>query len=197
MEHYDEMLKLLSYSNDSKFVARKWIEVNDLSGSQYSVNKNIRFKPLRSNLWDYRCVYIVVNVRIMVEGTNANNRENKMLTFKNNTPFRSCISKFNNTFIDNAEDLDTAMPMHGLLECSDEYSVTSGSLRNHYRNEVNYAANENNANNYRINNNKTVASKSFTYKTKIIGSTPDDDNTLDTEVAVPLKYLSNLRRSLG
>ena len=35
----------------------------------------------------------------------------------------------------------------------------------------------------------TVTSKSFEYKTKIIGNTPDDDNTLDTEVAVaPLKY---------
>ena len=34
---------------------KKWIEVNDLSGSQYSVNKNIRFETpmLRSVLCNY------------------------------------------------------------------------------------------------------------------------------------------------
>ena len=34
------------------------------------------------------------------------------------------------------------------------------------------------------------------YKTKIIGTAPSDDNTLDTEVDAPLKYLSNFWRSL-
>ena len=36
--------KLLNDSAVSRFLSRKWIEVNDLSGSQYFVNKNIRFK---------------------------------------------------------------------------------------------------------------------------------------------------------
>ena len=44
--------------------------------------------------------------------------EQEMLIFKNNAPFRSCISKINNTFIDNAEDLDIVMPMYSLLEYS-------------------------------------------------------------------------------
>ena len=61
---------------------------------------------------------------------------------------------------------------------------------------MNDNANENNADNYRINNNKIITSKSFKYKTKIIGSTANDNNTLDTEVVVPLKYLSNFWRSL-
>ena len=52
-------------------------------------------------------------------------------------------------------------------------------------------ANGNNAANYRINSNKTATSRSFKYKTKIIESTPNDNNRLDTEVVVPLKYLSN------
>ena len=45
----------------SKFVKRKWIKVNDLSGGKYSVKKNIRFKtPMpRSNLCDYSDAYIV------------------------------------------------------------------------------------------------------------------------------------------
>ena len=28
------------------------------------------------------------------------------------------------------------MPMHNLLECSDNYSMTSGSLRNYYRDKI-------------------------------------------------------------
>ena len=45
----------LFYASVSKFVTSKWIELNYLSGGQYSVNKNIRFKTpmLRSDLCDY------------------------------------------------------------------------------------------------------------------------------------------------
>ena len=53
MEHY-KISKLLNNSTVSKFVTREWIEVNDLSSDQYSVNKIIRFKTsmLRSDLCD-------------------------------------------------------------------------------------------------------------------------------------------------
>ena len=54
--------------------------------------------------------------RISVRGTNDANKRNKKLTFKNNAPFRSCKSKINNTFIDNAEDFGIVMPMYNLLE---------------------------------------------------------------------------------
>ena len=54
------------------------------------------------------------------------------------------------------------MPMYNLLEYSDNYSKTSGSLWNYYRDEENNSANENNnANNYRKNNNKAVISKNL------------------------------------
>ena len=46
--------------------------------------------------------------------------------------------KINSTFIDNAEDLD-----NNLLEYSDNNSMTSGSLLNYYRYEVNDDKNEN------------------------------------------------------
>ena len=83
------------------------------------------------------------------------------------------------------------MPMYNLLVYSNNYSMTSASFWNYYRDEVNNDGNEkNDAGNYRINNNKTKKSKSFEYSTKIIRSTPKDYNTLDTEVVVPLKYLS-------
>ena len=70
-----------------------------------------------------------------------------------------------NQHIDSAEDLDIVMPMYYWLDYSDN-SITSGSLWNYYRDEVNETANENNdANNYKVNN-KTITSKSFKYKKK-------------------------------
>ena len=47
-----------------------------------------------------------------------------------------------------------------------------------------------------VNNNTTTTSKSFKYKTKIIGITPNNENRLNAEVVVPLKYLSNFWRYL-
>ena len=88
------------------------------------------------------------------------------------------------------------MPMHNLLEYSDNYFMKSGSLWNYYRVKVNDSANENNdANSYRINNNKTT-SKSFDYKTKSIGCILNNNCRLYAEVVVSLKYLSNFWRSL-
>ena len=64
MQHYRKY-KLLNDSTVLKFVTRKWIEVNDLSGGQYSVNKNLSFKTamLRSDLCDCSDVYIVVKAK--------------------------------------------------------------------------------------------------------------------------------------
>ena len=57
---------------------------------------------------------------------------------------RSCISKINNTFIGNAEDLDTVMPISNLLEYSGGYPTTSGNSWKYYRDEVNDDENKNN-----------------------------------------------------
>ena len=84
------------------------------------------------------------------------------------------------------------MPMLNLLEYSENYSVTSGSMWNYYRDEVNHDATESDNTNNRINSDKTITSKSFEYKTKLIGSTANDNNTVNTEVVVPLKYLSKI-----
>ena len=130
--------KLLNYSSASTFVTKKWVKGNDLSDDQYSVNKNIRFKTstVRSNLCDYSDACIVVKKTITVERTNDANKRNKKLTFKNNASFRSCITKINNTFIENAEDLDIVMSMYNLLEYSGSYFMTSQGLWNYYRDEV-------------------------------------------------------------
>ena len=96
----------------------------------------------------------------------------------------------------NSKDLDIVIPMLNILECSDNYFMTSGNLQNYYRAEINDDANENNAACNKINNSKTTTSKSFEYKTKLIGRTPNNNNILDAKVVVPLKYLSNFWRSL-
>ena len=84
-----------------------------------------------------------------------------------------------------------------LLGSSGSYSMTSGSLWTYYRDEVNDDENENdNANNNRINNRKTITSKSFEHKTKIIGRTPDNNNTLEIEVVISWKHLSYFWRFL-
>ena len=82
------------------------------------------------------------------------------------------------------------MQMYSLVEYSNNYSMTSESLWTYYRDEINNDENENDNKN-RLNNNKTIASRSFKYKTKLIGSTPDNENRLNAEFVVSLKYLSN------
>ena len=86
------------------------------------------------------------------------------------------------------------MPMYNLLEYSDSYSIISETLCDFYRDEIKDSSIENNDDGNKANNNKAITSKFFEYKTKIIGKTPDDNNTLDSKVAVPLKYLSNFLR---
>ena len=78
-----------------KVVIKNWIEVNDLSSGQHSVNKNIRPKNsmFRSDLCDYSDTYIVIKGGITVEGDNGAKKRNKKLIFKKNAPFRSFISR--------------------------------------------------------------------------------------------------------
>ena len=88
------------------------------------------------------------------------------------------------------------MPIYNLLEYNDNDSMRSGSLWNYCRDEINDDANENNAACNKINNNKTITSKSFEYNTKLMERTPNNSNILDAKVVVQVKYLSNIWRSL-
>ena len=186
-------------------MTKKWIKVNDLSSGQCSVSKNIRFKTsmLRSNSCGYSDAYNVVKgtTDFLADAANKNNKAEKNVAFENNSLFRSCISKINSTLIENAEDLDIVMPMYNLLEYSENYLMTSGSLWNYYREEIDDV--DDNASD----------GKSFKYKTKIVGKSPErppqpgnpgDVNrpaqpavpTLNVEVTIPLKYLSNFWKFL-
>ena len=62
---------------------------------------------------------------------------NNRVILKNYTPFTGCISEINNTQINNAKDLDVVMLINNLIEYRDNYSKTSGSLWQYYRDETN------------------------------------------------------------
>ena len=48
--------------------------------------------------------------------------------FINCAPFPSCISRINNTHVDDAQHIDVVMSMYNLIEYIDNYSKTSGIL---------------------------------------------------------------------
>ena len=113
---------------------------------------------------DFNDAYIFAKGKISIRGTNDPNKINKNLTFKNSGSFRWCISKINNTFINNGEDLDIVMPMYNLLEYGNNYSMTLTSLWNCYRDKVSDSANEIDDNNNKINKNKTTSFSSLKQK---------------------------------
>ena len=81
------------------------------------------------------CIILIKgNISVNNTGTAAApTNKNKNVIFKNCAPFTNCISKINNTQIDNAEYIDIVMPMYNLIEYSDNYSKISGSLWQYYK----------------------------------------------------------------
>ena len=149
---------------------------------------------LRSDLCDYFDAYVWVKETITVTNPNNNANFDRRLTLKNNAPFISCVSKINGESVENAEDLDIVMPMCNLFEYSKNYEKTSGSLFNYYRDEPkdHDEGDGDNAINISIR-----GSNSFDYKTKIVGSlAAGKDEKEDVTIAIPLKYLGNVWRSL-
>ena len=99
----------------------------------------MKFKTsmLKSSLCDYSDAYIIVSGIIKTDGAGADNNAkrldeiNKRVILKKHlfTPFIHCISKINNIQIDNAKYLDVVIPMYNLIQYSNNYLKTSGSLR--------------------------------------------------------------------
>ena len=180
----------------SKFRRRNWVEINDESRGAYYVNSQIKFKTtmLKSSLCDYSDAYIRVKGTITVNNTAAQgaaaNNTNKKVIFKNCAPFTNCISEINNTQIDNAKDFDIVMPMYNLIEYSDNYAKTTGSLWQ-YCKDIPARNNDDEIVAFAVNN----VTDSFNFKAKITGQT-EDNGTKDVEIMVPLKYLSNFWRTL-
>ena len=93
---------------------------------------------LRSDLFDYGDAYIVVKetIHLLDAAANENHKADKDVAFENKALFRSCISKINITLIDIAKDLHIFMLMQNLLEYNQRYPMTSRSLWNYHRDEI-------------------------------------------------------------
>ena len=171
---------------------------------------------LRSDLCDFSEPYVVVKGTITVNkkaftandleapnntaaNANAPNTANdnafgeNKLVFRNNAPFINCVPKINGVKIDNAQDLDVAMPMYNLLEYSKNYIKTTGSLWNFFRDEPNSSTDNDNI------THSILYSESFDYKSNFMenGVTQNNLTKNDVKVVVPLKHLSNFWRSLN
>ena len=132
---------------------------------------------------------LLVLVKTAAAGAAVNNT-NKKVIFKNCAPFTNCISEINNTQIDNAKDIDIVMPMYNLIEYSDNYAKTTGSLWQ-YCKGIPARDNNNLIAEFTAGN----TTDSFNFKAKITGQT-GSNGTKDVEIMVPLKYLSNFWRTL-
>ena len=175
----------------SKFAARKWYIINDQNNEQYGRgnenNSTIKFetKVIKTNLCDYSDAYILVTGDIKVANIAADNN----VAFKNCAPFTRCVTHVNGEHVKTAENLDIIMPMYNLIEYSDNYADSSGSLYQFKRDEspMNNAGNPNNV---ALDN-----STSFKYKASLLGKADDADGNdrslKNTKIVVPLKYLSN------
>ena len=120
-------------------------------------------------------------MELMIQQNEQMKEIDKGVIFKNCDPSINCKTGKHNTEIRNAKDIDIVMPMHSLIEYSDNCSKTSESLWQYYKNDS---------------NDHLTDSESFKSKTKITGKTPADSNTKDIETIVPLKYLSIFWRTL-
>ena len=133
---YQKIINFLDNTSNqvSKFRIKNWIEINDQSRAVNNTNRNIIFKTtmLKSILCDYKDAYILVKGRITISGEGADvtarlaDERNTVVIYKKNATFINCKSEINNTEIDN--DKDIAMPIYNVIEYSDNYLKTSGSL---------------------------------------------------------------------
>ena len=177
------IINLLNSFENAKFATKKWYIIDSESKGNYSHENPTKFltNSLESSICDYSDAYILVTGNIAVAGADDNTK----VAFKNCSPFRKCRTEINETFIDETEHINIAMPMYNLIEYSDNYSDTSGSLWQFKRDEM-----EGNVDLSVDANNIPNNSSSYKYKSSFI----TDRNGV--KIAVPLKHLSNFWRSL-
>ena len=98
----------------------------------------------------------------------AGDRNNKQVIFKNCALFCDCITETNNKQV----DMDVVMLIYNLIEYSDNYSKTSGSLYQFCRDEP---------------NNIIAEPESFKPKSKFFDNT-NNAGIINAKVAESLKY---------
>ena len=151
-----------SDNENSKFATKKWYVIDSESKGNYSDENEIKFltSSLESNLCDYSDAYILVTGNITAVSDNAATQ----VVFKNCAPFEDCRTEINNTFVDYTNFINIAMPMYNLIEYSEYYSDTSGSLWDFKRDELDNNTNVTNDNNAPF----------FKYKASLIGNAGND-----------------------
>ena len=180
-----KIVNLLSSSDNenSKFATKKWYIIDSEAKGNYSTDKEIKFlnRSIESSLFDYSDAYILVTENINV----TRGDDNTKVASKNCAPFEKCRTEINGTFADDAKHITIAMSMYNLIEYSDNYSDTSGSLWQFKKDEIERDV-DLTVNAQHIPNN----SSSFKYKSSFI------TNKNCVKIVVPLKYLSNFWISL-
>ena len=98
-----------------KFRTKNLVEINNDSRGTYSTSSQIEFKTslLKYSLCDYSELYVIISTTPQV-GENPNDIDKEEF-FENCVPFADCISKINNTQINNAKDTNVVMLMYNLI----------------------------------------------------------------------------------
>ena len=144
--------------------------------------------------------YVIIVMHIFIKGNitvnnawtvAASNNRNKQVIFKNCVPFTECISEVNNTHVDHAKYIDKVTVTYNLVEYSENYSKTSGSLWKYCKSIT--AVNNNGD---IVDFNGANATDSFKFKAKMTGQSGDNGRIQNAEIMVPLKCLCNFWRTL-
>ena len=143
----------------------KIMDQNNGRGNENDSAIKFETKVIKPNLCDYSDAYILVTRDIKVADVAANTN----VAFKNCAPFTRCVTHINDEHVETAENLDIIMSMYNLIEYSENYTDSSGSLYQLKRDEslMNDAGN---ANNVALDN-----SASFKYKASLLGKATDAD----------------------
>ena len=121
-----------SSNEESKFATKKcYVIDSQTTKGKYKQGDTIKLETIKSSLCDYSDAFILVTGNITVAANN-----NTDVAFKNCAWFSTCTTKINDVFVDEANHIYIAMPMYNLIEYSDNYSDTSGSLWQFKRDEV-------------------------------------------------------------
>ena len=134
-----KIINLLDHKDEdnSRFETRKWYIVNDHNDGNYSQGDDVRSivkfdtKIVRPFYCDYSDAYILVNSNIKMQNGNDATR----VATKNCHPFTTATFKLNNEQVDTADNLDLTMNLNNMLEYSDNYADTTGSLYQYKRPE--------------------------------------------------------------
>ena len=123
-----------SDNENSKFATEKQYVIDGESKDNYSHNDSIKFltNSLESSLCDYSDAYILVTGNII----ETPNNDATQVAFKNCAPFKDSRTEINGIFVDYTDCINIRMPMYNLIEYSDNYSDTSGSLWGFKRDEM-------------------------------------------------------------